>query len=54
MHECIKPCQFVKEHKNDYLIFKGDRFYLYTEYAGLVEITKEYYEKLEKQGMEVH
>lgn len=53
MHECIKPTQYVKEHESDYLIFKGNRFYLRTYYAGVVEIEKEYFEKLEERGMEV-
>lgn len=53
MHECIKPYQFVKEHDTDYLIFKGNRFYIHTKYAGVVEITKEYYEKLLNRGMGV-
>ena len=54
MYECIKPTQYVKEHESDYLIFKGNRFYIHTYYAGVVEITKEAFEKLEQQGMEVH
>lgn len=53
MYECIKPTQYVKEHDRDYLIFKGDRFYINTYYAGVVEITKETFEKLEQRGMEV-
>ena len=53
MYSCIRPFQFVKEHESDYLIFKGNRFYLHTKYAGVVEITKETFEKLEQRGMEV-
>ena len=53
MHECIKPYQFVKEDKSDYLIFKGNRYYIHTKYAGVVEVEKEYFEKLEKRGVEV-
>ena len=52
MYECIRPTQFVKEHKNDYLIFKGNRFFIRTYYAGVVETTKEYYNKLKEKGME--
>ena len=53
MHECIKPYQFVKEDSSDYLIFKGNRYYIHTKYAGVVEVEKEYFEKLEKQGVRV-
>ena len=53
MYECIKPTQYVKEDESDFLIFKGNRFYIKTKYAGVVEITKATYEKLEQQGMEV-
>ena len=53
MYECCKPYQFVKEHESDYLIFKGNRFFIKTKYAGVVEITKETFEKLEQRGMEV-
>ena len=53
MYECIKPYQFIKEHEDDYLIFKGNRFYIHTVYGGVAEITKETFEKLEQQGMEV-
>ena len=53
MYECIKPTQYVKEDKSDYLIFKGNRWYIHTKYAGVCEITKETFEKLERQGMEV-
>ena len=53
MYSCIKPTQYVREHKSDYLIFKGNRFYIKTYYAGVVEITKEYFEKLKEKGMEV-
>ena len=53
MYQTIKPYGFVKEHDRDYLIFKGDRYYIHTYYAGVVEITKETFEKLEQRGMEV-
>ena len=53
MYSCIRPTQYVREHYNDYLIFKGNRFYIHTRFAGVVEITKEEYERLEKQGMEI-
>lgn len=52
MYECINPYQFVKEDESDYLIFKGNRFYIKTRYAGVVEIEKKTFEKLEQQGME--
>lgn len=54
MYECINPYQFVKEHESDYLVFKGNRFYIKTFYAGLVEIEKKTFEKLEEKGWEVH
>lgn len=47
------PYGAVKEHQNDYLIFKGNRYYIHTYYAGVVEITKETFEKLKEQGMEI-
>jgi hypothetical protein len=53
MYSTIKPTQYVKEHKSDYLIFKGNRFYIHTYYAGVVEITKKEFERLENGGMEV-
>lgn len=53
MYECRNPYQFVKEHESDYLIFKGDKFYIKTYYAGVVEISKETFEKLEERGWEV-
>ena len=53
MYSCIRPTQFVKEDENDYLIFKGNRFYVHTKYAGNVEIEKKTFEKLEQRGMEV-
>ena len=53
MYECIKPLQFVKSHERDYLIFKGDRFYINTYYAGIVEITKTTFEKLKDKGWEI-
>lgn len=53
MYECIKPTQYIKEHEDDYLIFKGNRWYVHTYYGGVVEITKETFEKLEQRGMEV-
>lgn len=53
MYSCKNPYQFVKEDENDYLIFKGNKFYVHTKYAGTCEIEKEYFEKLEKRGMEV-
>lgn len=53
MYSCIKPTEYVKEHEDDYLIFKGNRFYLMTHYAGVVEISKEEYERLEKKGYEI-
>lgn len=53
MYECINPTQYVKEHVNDYLVFKGNKFYVQTQYAGLVEISKSEYERLEQRGMEV-
>lgn len=53
MYECKNPYQFVKEHENDYLIDRGDKWYIRTYYAGVCEITKETFEKLEKRGMEV-
>lgn len=53
MYQCIKPTQYVKEDENDYLLFKGNRYYIQTRYAGVVEITKEDFEKLEERGMKV-
>lgn len=53
MYECVKPYQFVKEDQDDYLLVVGSQYYIQTKYAGRVEITKEYFEKLEKRGMEV-
>ena len=53
MYSCIRPTQFIKEHENDYLIFKGNRFYIYTVYGGVAEISKETFEKLERKGLEV-
>lgn len=53
MISCIKPYQFVKHDKDDYLIPKGDRFYIKTRYAGVVEITKKTYEELLERGVEV-
>lgn len=53
MHECIRPYQFVKEDKNDFLIERRNRFYIMTEYAGVVETTKEYFEKLKAQGVRI-
>ena len=51
MYSCINPFQFVKEDEKDYLIFRGNQFYIQTKYAGRVEITKEYYEKMKRKGM---
>lgn len=45
MHECIKPFQFVKEDENDKFFQKGDKYYIKTKYAGVVETTKEYWER---------
>lgn len=53
MWETTKPTQYIKEHENDFLIFKGNRFYVCTYYGGIAEITKETFEKLEQRGMEV-
>ena len=53
MYECIKPTQYIKEHEKDFLIFKGNRWYVSTYYGGIAEITKETFEKLEQRGMEV-
>lgn len=47
MHECIKPYQFVKEDKSDTFFKKNDRYFIKTKYGGVVETTKEYYEKYE-------
>ena len=53
MWETTKPTQYVREHETDYLIFKGNRFYIKTKYAGVVEVSKETFEKLKGKGMEV-
>lgn len=53
MYQCVNPTQYVKEDSSDYLIFKGNRFYVKTKYAGVVEITKKTFEELERKGMEV-
>lgn len=53
MHPTIRPFGAVKEDSSDYLIFKGNRYYIHTKYAGVVEVEKEYFEKLEKQGVKV-
>ena len=53
MYSTKIPYGAVKEHENDYLIFKGDKFYIRTFYAGVVEIEKQEFEKLEEKGMEV-
>lgn len=45
MHECIKPFQFVKEDENDKFFKDKDKYYIKTKYAGVVETTKEYWER---------
>ena len=52
MRECKNPYQFVKEDKSDYLLTIGNKYYIHTKYAGTCEIEKEYFEKLEKEGVE--
>ena len=47
MHECIKPYQFVKEDKSDIFFKQNNRYFIKTKYGGVVETTKEYYEKYE-------
>lgn len=47
MHECIRPYQFVKEDKSDVFFKKNDKYFIKTKYGGVVETTKEYYEKFE-------
>lgn len=49
MYECIKPTQYIKEHEDDFLIFKGNRWYVHTYYGGVAEITKETFDKLVKE-----
>lgn len=53
MYSTKIPYGAVKEHERDYLVFKGDKFYINTYYAGLVEIEKSEFEKLEQRGMRV-
>lgn len=45
MHECIRPTQYVKEDKNDTFFKINDRYFVRTKYAGVCEVSKEYYEK---------
>ena len=53
MYSIIRPTyQFVKEHDKDYIYQRNGRFYIHTYYAGLCEITKEEYERLEVLGVE--
>lgn len=53
MYSTKVPYGAVKEHERDYLVFKGDKFYIRTYYAGIVEIEKQEFERLERQGLEV-
>ena len=53
MYSVIKPYGAVKEHERDYLISKGNRWFINTNYAGLVEIEKKEFERLVERGMEV-
>lgn len=45
MHTTIKPFGAVKEDENDKFFQKGDKYYIKTKYAGVVETTKEYWER---------
>lgn len=51
MYNCIRPFQFVKTHKEDYLFKVGGNFYVQSKYAGRVEVSEEEYERLKGQGM---
>lgn len=51
MYSCIRPFQFVKTHKEDYLFKVGGNFYIQSKYAGRVEVSEEEYERLKGQGM---
>ena len=53
MYECKNPFQYVKEHEKDYLIFKGNRWFIKSVYGGMLEIEKKEFERLEERGMEV-
>ena len=51
MYSGIRPFQFVKTHKEDYLFKVGGNFYIQSKYAGRVEVSEEEYERLKGQGM---
>lgn len=54
MYECCKPLQFIKEDSKDFLVFKGNKYYVYAKYgSGRYEISKKEYERLESRGMRV-
>lgn len=47
MHPTIRPFGAVKEDSSDVFFKKNDRYFIKTKYGGVVETTKEYYEKFE-------
>ena len=53
MYSTIKPYGAIKEHEKDYLMFYGNHWFIHTYYGGIAEITKEEYDRLERQGMKV-
>ena len=54
MYECKCPLQFIREDSNDYLVFKGDKYFIFAKWGyGKYEISKEEFEKLESRGMRV-
>ena len=54
MWETIKPLQFVKEHRDDYLFIKDNRYFIKTYYAGACELSKEMFERYKNWGVRVY
>lgn len=53
MIETIRPYGAVKEHEKDYLLDKGNRWYIVSYYGGICEISKEKFTELKERNWEI-
>ena len=53
MIETVRPYGAVKEHEKDYLIDKGNKWYLMSYYGGLCEISKTKFLELKERNYKI-